>query len=464
MGTPYTAAIQRALEFVGNLQQSRSSEAERAKEHADELAFRKEQLDAQKEQAKAQQDAAEKLFNLQHAQMDLQQRQSEFNQALQGAPLGIKPVGSTTLPAVQPTAAQPLVYTGSTGGADLTKDTTIMPSGQSVTIPTPQAITQLEVDRQRQLLAPQIEARLAETRATQEAETARQLQIAARQETARMNEINLQKKWDDDRTTRMINAENSRAQMQEAMQLRMRMAEVTGGLSEMTRSGGFGSGGLSITTGPDGAPQFNLPKEASNIQQGINGLYNGTMSLERLEKTNPKQKQMISNLAGQANVGSLSDNDVKELQDVQKLGQLSDQLYELHKIRQNGVTADWQRFNALKDSFKKDIPGVITGLNNVKRANTAEMQNTLEGLVPSRVPIISRASTEGEKFNAFTNELKQRAENIVQGLPKNQQDAILHTYGVLNLKRLNLNSQPGQKQIIWVRDPKTGQLVQSGAQ
>lgn len=328
--------------------------------------------------------------------------------------------------------------------------------GGTMTALTPEDSAKLAADRARQLEAPKTEAEFLKL---------------AQEHAFRVQEINEQKKWDDERTRMTISAENARAANQQANELRIHMLDTTGGLSEMMR-GQPGGGGLSITVGPDGAPQYNLPKAAQNLQNGSNNIFNGNMTIKEFESANPKQKQAMASLLGMGNVVSLEPDDKKELQDAQIMKSFADRLYELHQIRQQGVTAKWQEFNSKEAQLQKDLPGIISRLNNVKRANTVELENEMKGLFPSRTPAFvpfygSNADAEGMKYNDFVQRnILQRAKDVVRntGATSAQQDAILHNYGMDQLKRLKLTSDPPttpppSKTIIYTRDPKTGQLI-----
>lgn len=453
--------LSRGYQSVIANRQFQQEQAERVREAQANEQARKDQLAQQQSQFEATQAASEKLFKLGQAR-------DEFNQAMQSVPYGITPPGMVEAP-VGPNAPPP----------DQRMRYLIGPSGQTAAIPSvgmyqtqqkaqAQAASDIELKREQDLQA-QRQVDLANQMATQhgfDLETAHNLELA------RIDEMNNQKRWDDERARLTINGENSRAQKERETMLRVAMINATGGLSEMMRNQGNGAGGLSITTGPDGAPQFNLPKGAENVNNSLGQLYNGTNTLDEIEKVNPKQKQMISSLAGMANVDSLTPDVKKDLQDQQLLKQFADRLYDLNIIRQQGALADWAKFNADKASLVKDLPGVISRLNNVKRANTVELQKELEGLIPSRVPW-STADAEGGKYNTFAKQILDRSKADVQGIRnQGQQDSILNTYEMNKLRRLKLSNEQGanpptqqRKVVRWVPDPRTGQLVpQTGGQ
>jgi len=469
--------------------------AERKQEHENTLNLESAHFDAQ-------QKAAEKLFELQKSEAEANQAQKELAQVQAFQQTGITPSGAAVQPGLtpaQPYQAPVSTFNPQTGQITFPQENKVAPltltgaennqvffpgTGRTYSAPplssSPAALQAAAVARQQEA------ARINEQRVLQQEMLNRESELAKitqAEETKRyLAQINAQKDFDAKRAAAETAGRISIANIEAAERIRQSMIAATGGLSELSGGNlfgqpkGTGQGGVAITSG-DGQPQFNVPGPiGSTINQSLTNIYKGTDSLERQEKVNPKLKQVISSAAAAYNVGSLTDQEVKDLKDTQLMAQAAPILHDLHILRRDSPTlinipgtTDFKKFQSLQNQLDTLIPKIATSLSGSKRMSEPELKRYFEGYSPNRIPVISGAEPENEKYNKFvTQDLWGRAKDLVQGLPEGQQNAILSGYKFTQLPSTIITKPGGgptkSKTIQWIRDPKTGKLVQAGGQ
>lgn len=433
-------ALQNALSGMENRARYAQEQGNLEKERQ----FRQTQFEAQQQQQQVQNEAASKMFDLRKAENDRAQAQFEAEQALKSAQTGIMPSDAKVLPAVQPTQDQPLVH------SDLQENKLIFPSGNVVNAPTPEAYAEQQGRMQEIINRPTVAAKRQEKAAESQERIALE-RIRQEEETKRfIKQIQTSKEYDLEKSGRELEGRKAIEGMMVQERIRTAMINATGGLSEMMGGGtfgkgtGMGQGGVSITTGKDGQPEFKSQNLPGVINQGLNNLYYGNTSLEQLEKTNPKIKQMMSTLAGTYNIGSLSEKDRTEMHDLKLMIPAASILKELHDLRMQypneiyipGTNA-YKAFNSAAQRLDTEIPRITKAQSGVQRQSEPELRRFFDGLVPSRNPITSSGKTEASKYNDFiTNKMWGHVKSLLEGLPENQKNAILKTHGFTELPGL----------------------------
>jgi hypothetical protein len=355
--------------------------------------------------------------------------------------------------------------------------------GINATLPSPALYQTQQAQQQADLAritnAPAEEAKTREQSAAQQAETERQLKLAAQ------NNI-----YETARQASSQRAQQALHDSEGALSLRKAMIEATGGLSEQDSGS---KTGISIKTGPDGQPIQTQQPVSDFVTNTLRQLRDGQMSSDQLKKQFPKQAPVLLRMASEQGIGALTDTQKTRLDDLNTVAQVVPALKKMNEIAAQDPNNTWMNptsdayktFNGLHQQVAGALPAISRALSGVKRFNGFEMEQYDKYLTPqtgiSFGPLdTTKVGPNFGKYNDFvTHDIQDAFNSATSGLPQGQRDIIKQRIGLNNLPSLsNALQAPGvnsgtpsgmtpavpstPQAIHWVL--QNGKLVQVGAQ
>lgn len=427
---------QRSLD-IEQQRASAATEAEKAR-----IEQEKESLKQRQHEFDVTSKAAQALHNMQIMSEEQKIATGAAQTGIMPPGVGSSPIpvgGSVNLPGIGQIPIPPQVAAG---------NTVSFPSGHTIDIPTPQVFAQQQADIARITNKPAEEAKTREQAAVQAAETERQLKVGQQGFQQRLQEIDKQNQYENQRQANMISAQAAIHNSENAAALQRAMITSSGGLFGMP--GQFNSG-VHIVTSDDGEPQVIHQNPADYITNTIGRLENGTLSSDELKKTDSKGAPTILRLASQRGIVPLTKDQQTNLKDLEEVSKAVPLLKEMAEIRASSGTSfvpgtdAYKLFEADKDKLGKYTANITRVLGNIRRLNTQDVELTLNSMIPSRAPW-KGATTGIDKYNEFVTSLQNDFNTATNTLPKNQQDLIRQRLGYNSFPYLNkLTSAPGQQ-------------------
>lgn len=342
------------------------------------------------------------------------------------------------------------------------------PNGTSahVTLPTPDAYAQQVAQRQRIVNAPVEEAKTREQAAAQEAETTRQLKLAATEHANRLAEESGRQAFELKRQNQLLAAQKAERAASDANALRRTVFETTGGLTDI------GAPGSTISTSVEGGPpQVRTGDTATFVNNTIDQIRNGQITTEDLNKKyGNKRAQYLQGLANQSGYTTLSKDQKSQLDDLERVAQVVPTLHSLTSLTMSNpdltmipLTKENKNYNNLKDMVQRNIPAIVRVLSGTKRYNESEAEKIAQSLIPSRGP--NSGDLNFNKLKDFINkDLENAYQNVVKDLSPSQQATIRNRIGLNNMPYLGSAMQqstspaPGRMNVIIRKTGKPGSI------
>lgn len=340
-------------------------------------------------------------------------------------------------------------------------------------VPTPDAYLKQQISNAEALEGPkrttQAALQSAETLrqiSLQEAEGRRRLSELAQEHQNKLTELAKSDEYETARQAAMIKAANWRDQQNNITRLREASLNSSGGLLDLPGYGGSSTGnpsmGVHITTGADGAPQFNTPAASGIYKNAIDDATNLRLSSDEFEKRYKKMSPALMTMAREQGIGFASKANVDKFKDYDTVSKVLPQIREMVQLRATYPNEVWmpgtdafKQYQKNMDIVGGNIPAISRILSDVKRFNTPEMEKYQDMLVPRRNPFTSNSQVGIEKFNDFVQTLQNGARKTLSELPQGHQDHVIDNLGLNNYPYLNKTYQaPGQKP-----NPKIGDVV-----
>ena len=460
-------------EIIGNILEGLKI-ADSRKARQGELAEAQKRTQIESERAQAERQFREAQVQQQKDSLAEQKRQFDLNlkaaQALHNAQIneklqsigttyaqtGVAPPDTQVVPSA--TSAQGGSYTP-TNPQQATQQTLVMPGGQQISVPTPQAYAQRQADLKRAMLAPEVEARLKE----QSSEHGFRLEEQKQQQAAAKELADLNKSWQLEIAKMQRDSAEGVARMHDATQRFVATLPYRW----------FQDSGLSVGQTSD------------ILKPYVEGVYTGTISPKDLKadfaaKGLGGADAAVMSAVMKAGGVPLNDKQVATVNSlsifpeiVKGIDTLIDSLPKTEGMKAGSsvnagmkglMTFGDKNISVAQQSLESQIGRValIVGGDQGQRLQKALLTSSEGGYMPSRFEPTDANIKRRNNFVSIVNSILK--DSALRGIPETQQNAILTKAGLANLAPrpyMSTQAQPAtSSHFVYQRDPKTGKLVQ----
>jgi hypothetical protein len=414
-------AFQRGMEQV---QQAHAQKQQR-EEYEKTLEFQKSEQADRKAQLDVTNKANEKLFNLQKAQIDAQQAQTDFANAQMFQKSGITPPGAEVIPGVKPTPSQPLVLSG------LENTQLVPPSGRTLSVPPlSQNPEQQLIQQQTRETEDRAEAR--QTRiaaATGQIQLENQLKLLDAQFPKELSLATIRNNWDKEKIRMQQEGENYRANLANSTRLK---------IGTMAKQGLFSGMGGSLSFDEDGNPIYSSGDPTNMLANLIPDIASGKVTQEDIQKQFPtaKDRTALGSILAQANIHAINNKERTYINDLQSASSLLPKIAEMYQELNEhpyslllGFGTSNERFNQAKQVVEGNRALLVRVLEGVNRYTYQQALDKSKELIPevSAKTVFTPGGIEAQnkKYEFFVKEMLQDNFNKAAGhLPASQQKAI----------------------------------------